>query len=103
MPIDYTIEVNAAAGGPTPPTTGWTEGVKVTSNNHSSVLHPLALRKNNWARINITKSSDPAGGMQIDLDVYSAPCGASDAWLFMGDSITYITTPHAFSAAPPLA
>jgi hypothetical protein len=103
MPVDYTIEVNPAAGGPTPPTTGWTEVAKVTDNNRSTMLHLVPLGKNNWVRMNITKSSDPTGAVQLDLDVYSAPCGASDAWLFMGDSITYITMPYAFSDVPPLA
>jgi hypothetical protein len=97
MPIDYTIEVNAAAGGPTPPDAGWTEVAKITNNNRSTVEHLVSMGKNNWIRMNITKGSDPAGGVQIDLDVYSAPCGATDAWMFMGDSITHITMPYAFS------
>jgi hypothetical protein len=97
LPIDYTIEVNAGAGGPAPPDTGWTEVAKVTNNNRSTVEHLVSLGKNNWIRMNVTKASDPVKGVQIDLDVYSAPCGATDAWMFMGDSITHITMPYAFS------
>jgi hypothetical protein len=103
MPIDYTIEVNAAPGGAMPPATGWTEVANVKSNIHSTAEHLVALGKNNWVRMSITSSSDPTGALALDLDVYSAPCGASDAWMFMGDSITYITMSYAFSDLPPLA
>jgi lysophospholipase L1-like esterase len=34
--------------------------------------------------------------------VYSAPSGATNDWLFMGDSITFITMPRAFSDLPSL-
>jgi len=101
MPVDYTIEVNSAPGGAMPPATGWTELANVKNNNRGTVEHLVPLGKNNWVRMNITTSSDPTGALAIDLDVYSAPCGASDAWMFMGDSITYITMPYAFSDVPP--
>jgi hypothetical protein len=38
----------------------------------------------------------------VDLDVYSAPGGPNDDWLFMGDSITFISLPRAFSDLPDL-
>ena len=96
MPVDYTIEVNSAPGGAMPPAAGWTAVANVKTNNRGTVEHLVALGKNNWVRMNITASSDPTGALAIDLDVYSAPCGASDTWMFMGDSITYMTMPYAF-------
>jgi hypothetical protein len=102
MPIDYTIEVNAAPGGGMPPATGWNAVANVKGNNHGTVEHVVALGQNNWVRMNVATSSDPAGNLAIDLDVYSIPCGATDAWMFMGDSITYITMPYAFSDLPQL-
>jgi hypothetical protein len=56
----------------------------------------------NWVRMSITRSSDPNGVPDIDIDIYSAPAGATDSWLFMGDSITYMTMTYAFSDLPSL-
>jgi hypothetical protein len=49
--------------------------------------------------MSVTASVDPAG-VAIDLDVHAAPDGACDSWLFMGDSITHISMPYAFSDVP---
>ena len=88
LPIDYTIETNAATGGTTSaPAAGWQTVVTVTGNNRGSRQHLINLADGNWIRLRATASSNPAG-IGIDLDVHAAPAGASDCWLFMGDSIT---------------
>lgn len=88
IPIDYTIETNTAAGGTTTaPTTGWQTAVTVTGNTRGCRQHLIDLAGANWIRLRATASSNPAG-IGIDLDVHAAPNGASDCWLFMGDSIT---------------
>jgi hypothetical protein len=101
LPVDYTIEMNMADGGGMPPTDGWMNLTTVTGNNRSTQQLLANINGANWVRMNITKSSDPAL-VQIDLDVHSAPDGATDSWLFMGDSITVLTTTYAFSDLPSL-
>ncbi len=101
LPLDYVVETNAAAGGGQPPTDGWEEVAKVTANAKSARQHSFDLAGANWVRLTVTKSSD-AAKVTIDLDLYSAPGGGSDGWLFMGDSITYMTTQRAFSDLPAL-
>jgi len=90
-PIDYVIETNAAPGGGSPPIDGWEKVVTEVGNMRSTLQHLVALNGGNWVRMTVTKSSDP-NGLSIDLDVQSAPDGASDSWLFMGDSITHLST-----------
>lgn len=101
LPLDYVVETNAAPGGGQPPADGWQEVATVTGNAKSARQHVFDLAGRNWIRITVSKSSD-AGKVMIDLDVYSAPAGGSDGWLFMGDSITYMTTQRAFSDLPAL-
>jgi acyl-CoA thioesterase-1 len=101
LPLDYVIELNSAAGGGAPPTTGWVEVENVAANARSARQHLVDLATANWLRMTVTRASDP-GKVMVDLDVYSAPGGANDAWLFMGDSITYMTTQRAFSDLPAL-
>jgi hypothetical protein len=55
----------------------------------------------NWVRLTVTKSSDPTSA-GLDMDVYSTPHGPTDDWLFVGDSITHICLPYAFSDLPEL-
>lgn len=90
-PIDYAIEINDAAGGGSPPADGWKAVANVTENMRSTLQHLVDLDGGNWVRMTVTKSSDPNGTL-FDLDVHSAPHGASDSWLFMGDSITHLAT-----------
>lgn len=90
-PVDYIIETNAAAGGGSPPADGWKTVVKQTANVRTKLQHVFDLEGGNWVRLSITKGSDP-NGVFIDVDVQSAPNGASDSWLFMGDSITHLAT-----------
>jgi hypothetical protein len=96
LPIDYTIEINTGAGGGMPPTAGWTTVATVTNNIKNSLEHLVALNGANWVRMNISKGP-PNAQVSIDMDVHSAPDGATDAWLFMGDSITAISLSRAFS------
>jgi hypothetical protein len=100
MPTAYTIETNAAPGGATAPTSGWVEVANVTSNLRNTVEHPVALNGGNWVRMRITGSTDAL--VSIDLDVFATPNGASDCWMFMGDSITHITMGYGFSNLPQL-
>ena len=90
-PVDYVIETNAGAGGGSPPTDGWKTVVKQTANVRTKMQHLFDLEGGNWVRLSITKSSDPSN-VYVDVDVQSAPNGASDSWLFMGDSITHLST-----------
>ena len=99
LPLDYTLEINTASGGGQPPADGWTVVQTVVGNDRSSRQRLVELDGANWVRINVTRSSDPSS-TRIDLDVHSAPEGATDSWLFMGDSITYMTTTYAFSDLP---
>jgi hypothetical protein len=100
MPIDYVIESSAAPGGTDPPVGGWTTLVTVTSNTRGTVELELDLAGANWIRMRVTTSSDPAGEMKMDMDVFTAPEGATDSWLFMGDSITYMALMYGFSNLP---
>jgi hypothetical protein len=97
MPTDYTIEINAAPGGTSaPPTDGWMQVAAVSGNLRDTIEHPIALGGANWVRMSITGSSDP-NMIAIDVDVFSTPNGNTDCWMFMGDSITFITMPYAFN------
>ena len=100
-PVDYTIEINPAAGGGSPPADGWVNVVTVTDNARNAREHLFDLNGANWVRMSITKAT---GGKvpAFDLDVHSAPDGASDCWLLMGDSITNISTLYAFDDIPKL-
>jgi hypothetical protein len=100
-PVDYTIEVNAATGGGSPPVTGWGQKISVAGNARSGAMHVFDLGGANWLRMSFTRSSDP-GNVGVNLDVYSAAQGPVDAWLFLGDSITHISLPRAFSDLPSL-
>jgi lysophospholipase L1-like esterase len=72
----------------------------VSNNLRNTVEHPVDLGGGNWVRMSIAPGVDPSPA--IDLDVFSTPNGNTDCWLFMGDSITYITMGYAFSNLPAL-
>jgi len=57
------------------------------------------LKGASWVRISLSKSSN-ASVVGLDFDVHSAPNGATDSWLFMGDSITFMSTSYLFSDLP---
>lgn len=94
-PLAYTLETNTAPGGGEAPTSGWNVALTITDNRYCGRHHMLDLGGANWLRMNVTEGTDAS--VSFELDVYSAPNGASDSWLFMGDSITYMTLTHAFS------
>jgi hypothetical protein len=100
LPADYTIEINTAPGGGAAPTAGWTVVATITGNTRSSVQHLVDLNGASWIRMNISKSADRVPS--IDLDVHGAAAGASDSWLFMGDSITAGGLARTFSDLPQL-
>ena len=100
-PIDYAIDINAAPGGGAAPTAGWKNVATELGNTRSARQHLADLAGGNWVRVSVTKATNPAGA-SFDLDVHSAPDGASDSWLLMGDSITHISTMYAFSDLPRL-
>jgi hypothetical protein len=89
LPRDYTLEGNAAAGG-SPPGSGWVALVTVSGNTYSSREHALNLAGYNWLRLKVTKvnGSNLNFNTSVNLDVHDASHGVSDAWLFLGDSIT---------------
>jgi hypothetical protein len=101
LPIAYTIETNTAPGGSQPPATGWQTAVTVEGNDRGTRQHPFQLAGANWVRMKITQSSDPASVL-LDFDVYSTPSGATDSWLFMGDSITFFGLTYYSSDLPAL-
>jgi hypothetical protein len=101
-PLDYTIEINSAAGGGDPPSSGWTNVATVTGATRSTIQHEIALAGGNWVRFSVSRSSNPSGGIALELDVYSIPEGATDSWLLMGDSITYISMPYPWCDVPQL-
>jgi hypothetical protein len=94
-PIAYTLETNSAPGGGEAPTSGWNVALEIEDNRYCGRHHLLDLGGASWLRMNVTEGTDPS--VSFELDVYSAPNGASDSWLFMGDSITYMAMTHAFS------
>jgi hypothetical protein len=92
-PNAYTIEVNAASGGTgIAPTTGWQVVATIDTNIFGMRIHEFDMSGYNWVRINI-KSVRPTltTGVHLDMDIYDAVNGNSDSWLFLGDSITWIS------------
>ncbi len=100
-PIDYTLEVNAAPGGGSPPASGWSQVASVTGNARSGAMLPFMMSGANWLRMSFTRSSD-TNFVGVNLDLYSTAGGAGDTWMFLGDSITHISMPRAFSDLPSL-
>lgn len=90
MPQDYTIDVNPAAGGGNPPTTGWVTKVTVKGNHYHSRQHIVDMGGANWLRINVTASDGSAQNFDaaLNMDVYDARSAVNDDWIFYGDSIT---------------
>ena len=90
MPQDYTIDVNPAAGGGNPPTTGWITKVTVRGNHYHSRQHIVDMQGENWLRINVTASdgSDQNFDAAMNMDIYDTGSALNDDWIFYGDSIT---------------
>ena len=92
-PVDYTIEVNKAAGG-NYPTSGWEVAETVTGNGYSSRQHLIDMDGYNWIRMNVTKVNGTQ--VSLNLDIHDASNGVSDSWIFFGDSITAGSMVNAF-------
>lgn len=101
MPVDFTIELNSAGGGGKPPTDGWQVVKTVKGNDRNARQCLLELDGANWIRLNVSKGTS-SSVVGLDFDVHSAPDGATDSWLFMGDSITFMSTTYLFSDLPAL-
>lgn len=99
LPIDYELEQNSAQGGGPPPSDGWETIEAVTANDRNAHQRLVDLGGANWVRISVSKSSS-SSVVGLDFDVHSAPNGATDSWLFMGDSITFMSTSYLFSDLP---
>lgn len=99
LPIDFKLELSKAAGGGDPPSDGWEAVETVTGNDRNAHQRLVDLDGANWVRVSVTKSSNPSA-VGFDFDVHSAPDGATDSWLFMGDSITFMSTSYLFSDLP---
>jgi lysophospholipase L1-like esterase len=92
----YTIQVNPAAGGGQPPTSGWVTLATVTNNRYHSRQHLVDMTGDNWIRIDVTAIDGSTGNRDavINLDVQDASAGPQDSWIFYGDSITQDGMPH---------
>lgn len=89
-PGSYRIEAHAAAGGGSPPSSGWVTLATVSRNTKTSLQHVLDLNGYQWLRMNFSASDGSAGNSDIalNLDLYEAPGRIDDGWFFAGDSIT---------------
>jgi lysophospholipase L1-like esterase len=92
----YTIDGNAAAGGTTPPGSGWVTLVTVAGNKYHSRQHLLNLTGYRWIRINVTAADGSAGNndAMLNMDVHDASQSDDDSWIFYGDSITQAGMAH---------
>jgi hypothetical protein len=96
-PRDYTIEANPAPGGVQgPPESGWRVLVDVKGNPYNSRVHYVSLDGANWLRMHVTASNGTGDNTDasFNLDVHDAIRGNTDAWLFLGDSITQDDMAH---------
>ena len=92
----YTIQVNRGRRGQ-PPANGWATLATVTNNKLPLAPAPLNMPGNNWIRINVTAIDGSSGNddAMMNMDVHDASAdGASDSWIFYGDSITQDGMPH---------
>jgi acyl-CoA thioesterase I len=101
-PLAYTLEANTAPGGATPPEGGWTTLATIEDNRYCGRQHFVDMGGANWIRMHVTQTSPDIAAPAIEVDVQDASAGGCDSWLFMGDSITYMTMTHAFCDLPNL-
>jgi lysophospholipase L1-like esterase len=71
----------------------WTVRAMVKGNDRTSRLHVLEFSGQRWLRVVIEEAAASGGGRVRlnELAVRDASQGASDSWIFIGDSITAIT------------
>src|SRR5262249_46448685 len=74
MPQDYSIEVNPAPGGNSPPAKGWVTLATVKGNHYHSRQHVLEMAGNNWLRMVVTAVDGAPENLDVslNLDVYDA-------------------------------
>jgi lysophospholipase L1-like esterase len=101
LPQDYTIDVNAAAGGGQAPKTGWVTLVRVRGNHYHSRQHIINGAGYNWVRIDVSAIDGAAQNYDanINMDVFDAGPALLDDWIFYGDSITAGAMGHQVSAS----
>jgi hypothetical protein len=90
LPGSYTIQVNAAAGGGSAPSSGWVTLASVSNSTYHSRQHVVNMTGYNWIRMNITAIDGSIDNMDaaMELEVRNASAGTDDDWIFYGDSIT---------------
>ncbi len=93
IPKNYTIQTNNAATGTSAPTTGWVTKVTISNNKYHSREHVFDMTGANWVRINVTAI---AGGSNADInmDIYDAATGVTDAWIIYGSSTPAMSMGH---------
>lgn len=86
----YTVEVNPAPGGQSPPKEGWIIVESVNHNTLHSREHLINFAGFNWLRLQFTASDGSQRNMDIaaKVDIYDGNEATQYAWLFVGDSIT---------------
>jgi lysophospholipase L1-like esterase len=98
LPVNYTVDVNAAAGGTSPPTSGWVNAATVSNNvfysrqNLVNMINPSTGTPYNWIRMNITSSTNT--NIDLNLDLANASQGITSDYMFIGDSITTFFAGH---------
>jgi lysophospholipase L1-like esterase len=90
IPGSYTIDINFAPGGASPPTSDWKTVVSVTNNHYHSRQHVFDMQRANWVRLYVTVSdgSTENYSARLNMDIYNAQYGLNDDFIDYGDSIT---------------
>lgn len=111
MPKNFTIDGCSSACTGTPPTSGWTNLETVTNNLFNSGQYAVSLATAcggspcTWLRMDVTASSGSSGNTDaswhLDVTACASTCAANtDAWLFLGDSITNNSMWHTPTSPP---
>jgi lysophospholipase L1-like esterase len=80
IPSAYVVEAATSSGGP------WTVLATVGNNCQTYKAHLVDMTGYTWIRFRATGSAN--GAPYVNMDVYSAPNGVTDGFVFYGDSIT---------------
>jgi hypothetical protein len=96
IPGSYSIDINFAPGGGSPPTSGWRTVVTVTNNHYHSRQHVFDMQRANWVRINVTASDGSTDNysVRINMDIYEAKYGLENDFIDYGDSVTAGSMSH---------
>jgi lysophospholipase L1-like esterase len=101
IPVDYTVEANAAQGGGAAPAAGWVTLETVRGNTLHSRQHALDLTGYQWVRLNIAAAGNAS--LALNLDIHDAMGGTTDSWLFCGSSSNAAAMDHAARGAGTFA